>query len=71
MHSKSFTYLTSKEYDFDVKLPTGFYSIRENNTEINIDDDLNHLHKQDDLLSENKPNKSASYKIESIRLKTN
>lgn len=30
MHSKSSTYLTAKEYQFDVKLPGGFFSVREN-----------------------------------------
>ena len=33
LHSKSTTYLTSKEYEFDVKLPHGFYAIRDVNSE--------------------------------------
>lgn len=36
MHSKSTTYLTAKEYEFDVKLPHGFYAIRDVNSENSI-----------------------------------
>jgi sister chromatid cohesion protein PDS5 len=31
MHSKSSNYLTNKEYQFDVKLPSGFFAARDNN----------------------------------------
>ncbi len=30
LHSKSFSYSVNKEYEFEVKLPTGFYSARDN-----------------------------------------
>lgn len=33
LHSKSTTYLTAKEYEFDVKLPHGFYAIRDVNSD--------------------------------------
>ena len=36
MYSKSTTYLAAKEYEFDVKLPTGFYATRDNNSESSI-----------------------------------
>jgi len=36
MHSKSTTYLTAKEYEFDVKLPTGFYAVRDVNSETSV-----------------------------------
>lgn len=36
MYSKSTTYLTAKEYEFDVKLPVGFYAARDNSSESSI-----------------------------------
>lgn len=60
LHSKSTTYLTAKEYEFDVKLPHGFYAIRDINSDskkidrFNSDEKMEKLQAKENDFSKNK-----------------
>ena len=59
LHSKSTTYLTAKEFEFDVKLPTGFYAVKDVNSESNIKMDRFNSN-EDSGLNQGKENKKSS-----------
>lgn len=66
MHSKSTSYLTAKEFKFDVKLPTGFYALRDVSSEVSARIDKFNSEERMDALSSQDSSEMPVNEIEDL-----